>query len=94
MRVEHVGGFVGQEPARDVGPLLTPPGRGHPWIGHRFSAGWGARDVLEMDLVDPALVVEVSVDLSLVPAGRWRHPVRYARARSHLAAGSPCPNRA
>ncbi|MFF2191115.1 hypothetical protein [Streptomyces sp. NPDC058155] len=42
-------------------------------------------------LVDPDLVAEVSADVSLDPAGRWRHPVRLLRARPDMAPGDVPP---
>lgn len=67
---------------RDVGALLRPGALDHPWRGVRFSAGWGRGD-LDFTPVAPALVVEFIADTS-VDAGRWRHPVRYARVRTDL----------
>ncbi|WP_405467189.1 ATP-dependent DNA ligase [Streptomyces canus] len=62
------------------------PGRpGHPWTGWTFSAGWGSRQELNVRLVEPAIVAEVTVDVSLDAAGRWRHPVRLLRVRTDLA---------
>ncbi|MEU8735409.1 ATP-dependent DNA ligase [Streptomyces tendae] len=58
----------------------------HPWTGRTFTAGWGSRDVLDVTLVDPQLVVEVAVDVARDGAGRWRHPVRLHRPRPDLAA--------
>lgn len=53
-------------------------------MGRTFTAGWGSRDVLEVTLVDPQLVVEVAVDVARDAAGRWRHPVRLHRVRVEL----------
>ncbi|MFH9821146.1 hypothetical protein [Streptomyces sp. NPDC017230] len=64
---------------------LTPAGGGHPWSGRTFAAGWGSRDVLDVMLVDPQLVVEVDVDVARDAVGRWRHPVRLHRARPDLS---------
>ncbi|MFE0850623.1 ATP-dependent DNA ligase [Streptomyces rochei] len=52
----------------------------HPWTARTFTAGWGSRDVVDVSLVDPQLVVEVARD----GAGRWRHPVRLHRVRVEL----------
>ncbi|MET9141975.1 hypothetical protein [Streptomyces parvulus] len=74
--------------ARSLEGVLRPAAGGHPWAGRTFTAGWGSRDVLDVTLVDPQLVVEVSVDVARDAAGRWRHPVRLHRTRPDLAAGS------
>ncbi|WP_406485990.1 hypothetical protein [Streptomyces phaeochromogenes] len=34
--------------------------------------------------VEPVVVAEIAVDVSLDAAGRWRHPVRLVRVRSDL----------
>lgn len=49
-----------------------------------FTAGWGTRDVLDVTMVAPELVAEVSADVARDTAGRWRHPVRYVRPRPDL----------
>jgi hypothetical protein len=43
--------------------------------------------------VHPTLVVEVSADLAL-DGPRWRHPVRFARARDDLQASDDLASRA
>lgn len=82
-----------QAAARSVAVLL-PPSRGeHPWTGWTFSAGWGSREVLDVTLVRPELVVEVSVDVArrvrdvialpepaLVPADGFSSPAQWADA--------------
>ncbi|WP_329343680.1 hypothetical protein OG866_44015 [Streptomyces sp. NBC_00663] len=40
--------------------LLAPAGGDHPWMGWTFSAGWATRERLNVTLVHPELVVEVS----------------------------------
>ncbi|MFF9285428.1 ATP-dependent DNA ligase [Streptomyces griseosporeus] len=67
---------------REVGALLHPAGREHPWHGVRFSAGWGRGD-LDFTPVRPELVVEFLADTAL-DDGRWRHPVRYLHVRDDL----------
>ncbi|MFJ8755311.1 hypothetical protein ACIREO_39290 [Streptomyces sp. NPDC102441] len=67
-------------PARDVADHLTAAGPDHPWTGARFTASWNSRTPLEPDLVAPALVAEISVDVSQ-DHGVWRHPLRYERLR-------------
>ncbi|MEV0604671.1 ATP-dependent DNA ligase [Streptomyces sp. NPDC050315] len=70
--------------ARDVAVQLTPAGPGHPWTGRTFSAGWGTDDTLDVTLVVPELVAEISADVALDGVGRWRHPLRLLRPRSDL----------
>ncbi|OIV39359.1 ATP-dependent DNA ligase [Mangrovactinospora gilvigrisea] len=65
---------------RDLGARLTPAGAEHPWHGRHFSAGWGGRGELEVDLVRPELVAEFLADTAN-DAGRYRHPVRFQRLR-------------
>ncbi|MFF9786289.1 ATP-dependent DNA ligase [Streptomyces nigrescens] len=64
---------------------LQPAGPRHPWKGWTFSAGWGSQQQLQVQLVEPAVVAEVAVDVALDAAGRWRHPVRLVRVRTDLA---------
>ncbi|MDX3319805.1 ATP-dependent DNA ligase [Streptomyces sp. ME03-5684b] len=70
---------------RSLEGVLLPAAGGHPWMGRTFTAGWGVRDVLDVALVVPQLVVEVAVDVARDAAGRWRHPVRLHRARPDLS---------
>ncbi|MFE1996406.1 ATP-dependent DNA ligase [Streptomyces parvulus] len=74
--------------ARSLEGVLLPAAGGHPWTGRTFTAGWGSRDVLDVTLVDPQLVVEVAVDVARDAAGRWRHPVGLHRTRPDLSACS------
>ncbi|MFE5240446.1 MULTISPECIES: hypothetical protein [unclassified Streptomyces] len=67
-------------PARDLAEHLTAAGPEHPWTGVRFTASWTSRTPLEPVLVDPALVAEISADVSQ-DHGVWRHPLRYERFR-------------
>ncbi|MFC4468739.1 ATP-dependent DNA ligase [Streptomyces xiangluensis] len=75
---------LGEDAARQVGGLLAPAQAGHPWTGWTFCAGWGSTDILDVTLVSPQLVVEVSADIARDTADRWRHPVRLVRARPDL----------
>ncbi|WP_328618818.1 hypothetical protein [Streptomyces sp. NBC_00354] len=47
----------------------------------RFTAAWGSRDVLDVTLVHPELVAEVSADRAVDRGGVWRHPLRFKRLR-------------
>jgi hypothetical protein len=62
----------------------VPTVGGQPWEGRTFT-WWGSRDVLDVALVDPPLVVEVAVDVARDGTGRWRHPVRLHRPRFDLS---------
>lgn len=73
-----------RELAANVGTLLQQRTGRHPWTRRRFSAGWGSTQTLDVHLVEPELVVEVNVDISLDAGGRWRHPVLLVRARPDL----------
>ena len=70
--------------------LLTPAAGSHPWTGSTFSAGWGSHHLLDVTLVTPDLVVEVSVDVvAMRRAGGGTPPASTApdptsnRATSH-----------
>ncbi|MFG2753950.1 ATP-dependent DNA ligase [Streptomyces xanthophaeus] len=74
------------EAARSVGGLLSPAGAGHPWRDVRFASAWGSRDVLDVVLVRPELVAEVSADTSVDRGGVFRHPMRFQRLRLDVTA--------
>ncbi|MGW5043042.1 ATP-dependent DNA ligase [Streptomyces parvulus] len=76
---------------RAVAALLTLSREGHPWTGWTFSAGWGSREKLSVNLVVPDLVVEVGVDVARDAAGRWRHPARWHRPRPDVAPADTPP---
>ncbi|MGW7487020.1 hypothetical protein [Streptomyces sp. NPDC054786] len=48
-----------------------------------FSACWGSRETLSVDLAEPALVAGVGAETA-VDAGRRRHPVRVLRVRADM----------
>ncbi|MER7053514.1 ATP-dependent DNA ligase [Streptomyces sp. NPDC000351] len=68
---------------RELGALLYPGDEDHPWLGRRFSAGWGTRETVDHRPVVPDVVVEFAGDTA-VDAGRYRHPVRYLRVRDDI----------
>ncbi|MEU1050200.1 hypothetical protein ABZ400_34295 [Streptomyces sp. NPDC005897] len=70
--------------AASLAEVLAPAAGGHRWTGRTFTDGWGTRDVLDVTLIGPQLVVEVAVDVARDGAGRWRHPVRLHRPRLDL----------
>ncbi|MFJ7159789.1 hypothetical protein ACIQUQ_33230 [Streptomyces sp. NPDC101118] len=57
-----VGRMVPLRPdaAQQVGGLLAAAGPSHPWTGVTFASAWGSRDVLDVCLVRPELVAEIS----------------------------------
>ncbi|MFE5406189.1 hypothetical protein ACFQ9Z_33480 [Streptomyces sp. NPDC056580] len=69
---------------------LHPADPDHPWLGRRFSAGWGTHGELEYHHVRPDLVAEFLAD-SAVDEGVYRHPVRFRRLRDDLPAGQVQP---
>ncbi|WP_345206347.1 hypothetical protein [Streptomyces lavendulae] len=78
LRSEQAGQVVGH---------LAPACPGHPWEGVRFAASWGARDVLDVTLVRPDAVAEISADRAVDHGGVWRHPVRFKRLRVDMGPG-------
>ncbi|MGW0876584.1 hypothetical protein ACWD3J_39865 [Streptomyces sp. NPDC002755] len=72
-----------QTTARTMAGPLTPAAA-HPWEGWTFSAGWGSRETLNVTLMGPGLVVEVSADVARDGAGRFQHPVRLHLVRDDL----------
>ncbi|MGW7029096.1 ATP-dependent DNA ligase [Streptomyces xanthophaeus] len=81
-RLRAVGRTVPLRPevSRQVGEHLVAAGPGHPFEGVRFTAAWGSRDVLDVVLVRPDLVAEISADRA-VDRGVFRHPLRFQRLR-------------
>ncbi|MFE9637049.1 RNA ligase family protein [Streptomyces sp. NPDC006463] len=69
------------EAAHLVGGNLTAAEPGHPWTGLRFTSAWGSRDILDVTLVHPDLVAEISADTAVDRGGVYRHPVRFKRLR-------------
>lgn len=66
--------------ARQLTGRLTPGGPEHPWAGAKFTSAWGTREPLDVLLVAPELVAEISADTAL-DHGVYRHPVRFVRPR-------------
>lgn len=88
-RLHYAGRTVqlSRQASEQLGALLAPAPAGHPWQGWTFSAAWGSREKLDVTLVSPSQVVEVSADVALDNSGRWRHPVRLLRDRADMAPG-------
>ncbi|MFD8789441.1 ATP-dependent DNA ligase [Streptomyces vinaceus] len=82
-RLRAVGRTVPLRPdaARQVAEHLTAAAPGHPFEGVRFTSAWGNRDVLDVVLVRPDLVAEVSADRAVDRGGVFRHPLRFKRLR-------------
>ncbi|MFJ3913882.1 hypothetical protein [Streptomyces vinaceus] len=82
-RLRAVGRTVPLRPeaSRQVGEHLAAAGPGHLWTGVRFAAPWGSRDPLDVVLVRPELVAEISVDRAIDHGGVFRHPLRFQRLR-------------
>ncbi|MEU7068118.1 RNA ligase family protein [Streptomyces sp. NPDC046161] len=73
------------EAARLVAEHLAAADPGHPWEGVTFAATWGSRDVLDVSLVRPDLVAEISADRAVDRGGVWRHPLRLRRLRPDIS---------
>ncbi|QKG18723.1 ATP-dependent DNA ligase [Actinomadura verrucosospora] len=76
--------------SHSLAALLTAAGDDHPWPSV-LPAGWagglpGAETSTSYARVLPSVVAEISVDAA-VEHGRWRHSVRYVRARPDLTPG-------
>ncbi|MGW7455275.1 ATP-dependent DNA ligase [Streptomyces sp. NPDC054787] len=82
-RLRAVGRTIPLRPeqARQVGEHLAAAAPGHPWEGVRFASAWGSRDVLDVVLVRPELVAEVSADRAVDRGGVFRHLTRFKRLR-------------
>ncbi|MGW7330917.1 ATP-dependent DNA ligase [Streptomyces sp. NPDC054840] len=74
------------ELARLVGGNVIAAEAGHPWEGRRFASAWGSRDLLDVTLVRPELVAEISADTAIDRGGVFRHPVRFKRLRLDVTA--------
>ncbi|WP_329125104.1 ATP-dependent DNA ligase [Streptomyces sp. NBC_01353] len=69
------------EAARLVGGNVSAADPEHPWTGMRFASAWGSRDILDVTLVRPDLVAEISADTAVDRGGVHRHPMRFKRLR-------------
>lgn len=86
-RLRSIGRTVALRPdqARQVAEHLEAADPGHPWTGARFAAARGSREVLDVVLVGPDLVAEVSADTAVDRGGVHRHPLRFRRLRMDMA---------
>ena len=72
------------EQAAQLGAVLTPARRGHPWPDEITSYRWGGPDSKKpLVKVDPTVVVEVTSDAA-TQAGQAFHGMRYVRLRPDL----------
>ncbi|TCN32124.1 hypothetical protein EV644_12734 [Kribbella orskensis] len=68
----------------ELGAVLKPARRNHPWPEEISSPRWGGRDSHKpLTKVQPLLVIEVLADAAM-QAGPWRHGLRFARIRADL----------
>ncbi len=68
----------------ELGAVLRPAGRGHPWPDEITSYRGGGKDSKKpLTKVRPERVIEVAADAA-VQAGQWRHGLRYVRYRADL----------
>jgi len=70
--------------SRSLGALLRPPEAAHPWPDEVSPGHFGGgRRKVPLTKAEPLVVAEVTADTAL-QAGRFRHPLRYVRARADL----------
>ncbi|MBB5840208.1 ATP-dependent DNA ligase [Kribbella italica] len=75
---------LGAADSRQLGAVLRPASRGHPWPDEIASVRWGGKDSKKpLTKVRPDVVVEVLADAAM-QAGQWRHGLRYVRYRADL----------
>jgi ATP-dependent DNA ligase len=71
----------------ELGAVLRPARRGHPWPDEITSQRWGGKDSKKpLTKVQPTVVAEVLADAAM-QAGQWRHGLRYSRYRADLVPG-------
>ncbi|MFJ6722377.1 ATP-dependent DNA ligase [Streptomyces sp. NPDC091259] len=85
-RLRSIGRTVPLRPeaAHLVAASITAADEDHPWTGMWFASTWGSRDALDVTLVRPELVAEISADTAVDHGGIYRHPVRFKRLRLDL----------
>jgi ATP-dependent DNA ligase len=86
----RIAGRTGPLPApirTELGAVLQPPKRIHPWPVTIPSSRFGQLPAkpVEYTPVDPAVVVELDADVAF-ELGRWRHPTALRRLRLDLTA--------
>ena len=70
---------------RELGALLVPPRRAHPWPDRIPSSRFGQLpgDLIDYTPTEPMLVVELDADVCF-EHDRWRHPTGFRRIRGDL----------
>ncbi len=70
---------------RELGALLVPPQRAHPWPERIPSSRFGQLpgEAIDYTPTEPLVVVEVDVDVCF-EQGRWRHATALRRVRGDL----------
>jgi ATP-dependent DNA ligase len=70
---------------RELGTLLVPPQRSHPWPQRIPASRFGQLpgDLVDYTPTEPLLVVEVDADVCF-EHHRWRHPTGFRRVRAEL----------
>jgi hypothetical protein len=70
---------------RELGTLLVPPQRSHPWPERIPASRFGQLpgDLVDYTPTEPLLVVEVDTD-TCFDQERWRHPTAFKRVRAEL----------
>lgn len=82
LRVAGRTGELSYEQSEELGRMLVKAGPDHPWP-RTLAASWGQSGRQAYTQVAPEVVVEVAPDTAVV-SGRWRHLIRYVRARPDL----------
>jgi ATP-dependent DNA ligase len=86
--LQVVGGTTDLKPPEQatIAPLLTPAGDKHPWPDEISEGRLGhyGKAKVALTRVEPTLVVEISADCA-IEYGRWRHVVKFIRARPDLS---------
>lgn len=72
--------------AVDLAARLEPPAdpTGHPWAHERFTSRWKPATPVDVALVRPELVAEVSANVPQDREGGWRQLVRFLRLRPEI----------
>lgn len=75
---------ISQSAARELAPQLTPAAPTHPWHGQTPTPAFERTATYPATLVEPDVVVEVTVSVSTDTRGRWRLPAHLLRLRPDL----------